>query len=114
MLIPRPIFLLNIKRTFCDSSSSLLTAEFFCNQENRNKCMDKMRHVAKSTTTKLNPSVKVASVLIPLVNCDKNGGDEPSILYTLRSTKIRRHIGQVSFPGKNKTKGHFRKGRKIL
>lgn len=100
MLILRPIFLLNVKRTFCDSSG-LLTMEFFCNPENRNKCIDKMKRAANSTTKKMGPSVKAAAVLIPLVNCDKNGGDEPSILYTLRSNKIRRHVGQVSFPGKS-------------
>lgn len=78
--------------------------EFFCNPENRNKCIDKMKRVANSTSKKLNPSVKAAAVLIPLVNCEKNG----SILYTLRSNKMRRHVGQVSFPGKKKNKRSLR------
>lgn len=99
MLITRPTFLLNVKRTFCDSSN-LLTMEFFCNPENRNKCIDKMKRAANTTANKLKPSAKVASVLIPLVNCDRNGGHEPSILYTLRSNKMRKHIRQWSFPGK--------------
>lgn len=103
MLIPRTI-LFNVKRTFSDSSG-LLTMEFFCNHENRNKCIDEMKRAAKNSTIKLHPSVKVASVLIPLVNCD----DEPSILYTLRSNKLRKHINQVSFPGK--TEGHIVKSR---
>lgn len=103
MLITTRTILFNVKRTFCDSSG-LLTMEFFCNHENRIKCIDEMKRVAKNTTIKLHPSVKVASVLIPLVNCDKNG-NEPSILYTLRSNKMRKHISQVSFPGK--TKGHI-------
>lgn len=102
MLISRTI-LFNVKRTFSDSTG-LLTMEFFCNHENRIKCIDEMKRAAKNTTIKLHPSVKVASVLIPLVNCDKNG-DEPSILYTLRSSKLRTHVSQVSFPGK--PKGHF-------
>lgn len=89
---------LNVKRTFCDSSG-LLTSEFLCNTDNRNKCISQMKKAAKNTTIKLHPSVKVAAVLIPIVNCEKPN-HEPSLLYTLRSNKLRKHISQVSFPGK--------------
>lgn len=98
MLTTRNI-LLNVKRNFVDLSGKL-SVESVCNEENRGKCLDKMRTVSKRMTTKLHPSTKVASVLIPIVNCD-DPASEPSILYTLRSNKLRKHISQVSFPGKS-------------
>lgn len=97
MLTSRTI-LFNVRRKFSDSSG-LLTVELLCNEENRGKCVDKMKRATRNTTIHLHPSVKVASVLIPLVNCDREN-DEPSLLYTLRSNKMRKHISQVSFPGK--------------
>lgn len=97
MLLTRTIILLNIRRKFSESSG-LLTVEFLCNEENQIKCLEKMIAASKKTTIKLHPSVKLASVLIPIVNCDKPN-DEPSLLYTLRSNKMRKHISQVSFPG---------------
>lgn len=106
MLTSRTI-LFSVRRKFSDSTG-LLTAELLCNEENRNKCIDKMKRATKDTTIHLHPSVKLASVLIPLVNCDKEN-DEPSLLYTLRSNKMRKHISQVSFPGKQsftERKGH--------
>lgn len=90
---------MNLKRTFSESHG-LLTVESLCNENNRNKCIDKMISASRNTTIKLHPSVKVASVLIPIVKCD-NPNDEPELLYTLRSNKMRKHISQVSFPGNN-------------
>lgn len=113
MLLSRTTVLLNVKRTFCDSTS-LLTTDFFSSNANRIKCIDEMNRITKSTIIhkKSNPSAKVASVLIPLVNCDENGGAEPSLLYTVRSNKMRKHISQVAFPGncsKFIAKGQIRK-----
>lgn len=96
MLITRTI-LLNLRRKFGDSAG-LLTVESLCNEENQNKCLERMTEVSKNSTVKLHPSVKLASVLIPIVKCDKPN-DEPSLLYTLRSNKMRKHVSQVSFPG---------------
>lgn len=97
MLTTRTL-ILNAKRGFSDSPG-LFTVESLCNEENRRKCIEKMKLASKHTTIKLHPSVKMASVLIPIVKCDKSN-DEPSLLYTLRSNKMRKHISQVSFPGK--------------
>lgn len=97
MLITRTI-LWNLKRKFSDSAG-LLTTNSLCNEDNQIKCMEKMIAASKNTTIKLHPSVKLAAVLIPIVNGDKPN-DEPSLLYTLRSNKLRKHISQVSFPGK--------------
>lgn len=94
------IILSNVKRTFSDSPG-LLSVESLCNEENRKKCIEKMKLATKSVSIKQHPSAKMASVFIPLVNCDKHN-DEPALLYTLRSTKMRKHVGQVSFPGKKK------------
>lgn len=97
MLTSRTI-ISNVKRKFI-SSSGCLTTEFLCNDETRTKCVENMKLATKNTTIKLHPSVKVAAVLVPIVKCDQPN-DEPSLLYTLRSNKMRKHISQVSFPGK--------------
>lgn len=86
-----------IHRKFSDSKGQF-NVETLCSQDNRTKCLERMKQATKATTGK--PKNKVAAaVMILLVNCDKPN-DEPSILYTLRSNKLRKHIRQVSFPGK--------------
>jgi 8-oxo-dGTP pyrophosphatase MutT (NUDIX family) len=50
---------------------------------------------------KVNSLAKQASVLVPL--CNFNGS--PSILFTLRSSSVGTHKGQVSFPGGHKEPG---------
>lgn len=99
MLVRRTKLLLNLKRKFSDSAG-LMTVNSLCNEDNQIKCMEKMIAASKNTTIKLHPTVKLASVLIPMVKCDKPN-DEPSLLFTLRSNKMRKHISQVSFPGNN-------------
>lgn len=79
----------------------LFTPEVLCSAENQIKCIEKMKAASKYTTLKRTRELtKYAAVLVPLVPSDKNS-DELSVLYTLRSNKMRRHIRQVSFPGKN-------------
>lgn len=94
-MLKSQLFLLNAKRYY---SVDNFNAGSLCSIENRHKCINNMILAIKDTTIKLHPSVKVAAVLIPLVKCEKPN-DEPSILYTLRSNKMRKHIRQVSFPG---------------
>ena len=40
------------------------------------------------------PDTREAAVLIPVV-----AGDEPSVLFTVRTETVRSHKGQISFPG---------------
>lgn len=40
------------------------------------------------------PDARAAAVLIPVV-----GGDDPSVLFTVRTETVRSHKGQISFPG---------------
>jgi 8-oxo-dGTP pyrophosphatase MutT (NUDIX family) len=40
------------------------------------------------------PDARAAAVLVPVVE-----GDEPSLLFTLRTETVRSHKGQISFPG---------------
>ncbi len=40
------------------------------------------------------PDARAAAVLIPVVD-----GDEPSVLFTVRTESVRSHKGQISFPG---------------
>ena len=49
----------------------------------------------ESMVERLKPDLRPAAVLIPLV--DRPGS--PSLLLTERSTELRHHAGQVSFPG---------------
>lgn len=81
---------------FFQRENSQFSSKVLLTEENRLKCIEKFK---KSPNILLNPKQpeKFASVLIPL--CEKNG--EISLLYTLRSNQLRRHLRQVSFPGKS-------------
>lgn len=86
------------QRKFCDKSNHF-NVETLCTPENRDKCLKQMTLATKAATNnKLEPKVS-AAVLILLVKCDSNPVGEPSLLFTLRSNKLRKHVRQVSFPG---------------
>lgn len=74
--------------------SNYFNIESICSEENIRQCIKTMQSA---------PQVKLsqkkyeneAAVLIPL--CKHN--DELSLLYTVRSAKLSKHVRQVSFPG---------------
>lgn len=69
-------------------------AELICSEENIVKCINSMQSAPQVKLSK-NEHEKEAAVLIPL--CLHN--NELSLLYTVRSAKLRNHVRQVSFPG---------------
>lgn len=86
------------QRKFCDKSSRF-NVETLCSPANRDKCLKQMTLVTKAATNQeLHPKVS-AAVLILLVKDDNRAVNEPSLLFTLRSNKLRKHVRQVSFPG---------------
>ena len=85
--VHKPLMLL--KRNF-----GQINLERLLSEENKKKTVDKFRKYTKLRIGEKNPD-KHAAILIPL--CRKD--DEISILYTIRSTKLRNYSGQVCFPG---------------
>lgn len=93
------------KRKFCDKSSQF-NIETLCSPKNRDKCLKQMTlAINAATNKKLEPKVS-AAVLILLVKNANNPDNEPSLLFTLRSNKLRKHVRQVSFPGNFPTFRH--------
>lgn len=84
------LLLICVQRGYSQFSSNLLLTE-----ENRKKCIAKFKKSANNIAVNPKLSEKFASVLVPL--CEKDG--ELSLLYTLRSNQLSRHLRQVSFPG---------------
>lgn len=60
----------------------------------RERCLAKLKDLPSLIMQK-DKAKQFASVLVPL--CVENG--EVCLLYTLRSTQLKNHSGQVSFPG---------------
>lgn len=96
MSIFGPCARVTIKRQHLRSMSQF-TKEVLWSEEARKRCLNKML-AGPSIRISRDPDVKVrtAAVLIPM--CLNERG-EVSLLYTIRSSKLKRHVGEVAFPG---------------
>jgi hypothetical protein len=79
-----------LKRNF-----SNYNVEMLLSKENKKKTLESFKKLTKIKYGRKVPS-RHAAVLVPICVSDSN---EISILYTLRSSKLRTHKSQVSFPG---------------
>lgn len=88
-----------LRRNYSTTTSTefKFTKELLCSESNKKLCLEKMRHTATKLTTKSSQNTTFAAVLVPIVYTPDN---ELALLYTLRSGKLRKHVRQVSFPGK--------------
>lgn len=73
---------------------STINTEYILSEENKVKTLESFK---KLTAIKYGNKIKRhAAILVPICVSKDN---EISILYTLRSSKLRTHKGQISFPG---------------
>lgn len=85
-----------IQHRLLSHDKKIFTKNHLCTPANIAKCLDAMKK-APQINLSVGPSQKTSAVLIPICVHSKTG--ELSLLYTKRSSKIRKHIGEVSFPG---------------
>ncbi|XP_041982281.1 nucleoside diphosphate-linked moiety X motif 8 [Aricia agestis] len=71
-----------------------LSPQDLLSAEGREKCIENLKILPVFTSEDEKPKLN-AAVLVPL--CVQN--NEVHLLYTLRSPNLRKHSGQVSFPG---------------
>lgn len=88
--VRHPRFLVQTRKYHSKIDIKLLLSE-----ENRKKTMEKFKKYTKLRIGEQNPD-KHAAILIPI--CISN--NQVSLLYTIRSSKLKSHSGQVCFPGK--------------
>lgn len=77
---------------------SNISVETLLSDENKKKTLESFKSFTKTLRYGKKLPKRHAAILIPIcVNSD----NEISILYTLRSSTLRTHKNQVSFPGKD-------------
>lgn len=84
-------------------SYSSLNVESLLSEENKQKTLKTFRKLTNLRYGKKNPK-RHAAILIPICITPNN---EISVLYTLRSSKVRTHKNQVAFPGLWKVNDFF-------
>lgn len=72
-----------------------INLEKLLSDENKLKTIEKFKKYTKLRVGDKNPE-KHAAILIPLCITENN---EISVLFTIRSNKLRNYSGQVCFPG---------------
>ncbi|KAI9559372.1 hypothetical protein GHT06_016161 [Daphnia sinensis] len=100
-MIPRKVFPFATHRSFC-CVSPFSACELF-SQERRKSLQDKVSKLHKARSSSIRGVVdedkigllKQAAVIVPLVSVN----DQSCLLFTARSSKLRSHGGEISFPG---------------
>ncbi|GFN91699.1 nucleoside diphosphate-linked moiety x motif 8 [Plakobranchus ocellatus] len=93
-LLSCKLFAKSARLTCCVKHS---TFETLLSEENKLRTQQLLKDPTLYKQVPLNSGRSYAAILVPL--CTVKG--EPSLLYTLRSTRLTKHKGQVSFPGGN-------------
>lgn len=94
MFVLKPRYRFSIRQY---SFQSKFSKDVLCSTENRDKCLQYIQKTFKKPSFDMKTTT-FAAVLIPMVY--ESDTSNLSLLYTLRSNKLRKHIRQVSFPGK--------------
>jgi hypothetical protein len=76
-------------------SYSKFNVDTLLSEENKKKTLESFRKYTKLRYGKKDPS-RHAAILVPICISPEN---EISVLYTVRSSKLRTHKGQIAFPG---------------
>lgn len=74
---------------------SVLSVDTLLSEENKKRTLESFKKLTKLKYGKKAPS-RHAAILVPICITPDN---QISVLYTVRSSKLRTHKGQIAFPG---------------